>query len=323
MRKNSLTSNKGLSLSQAQSISNLCNQRAREIEAKLVGVNNYQKSIDLPAIIEGRDSVKARIIVVGNPLPTDVVELLIEKSKLHACQAFLMENIKAKDKMLNEAKRMACDTSNIEAPERPKTVSPLLKMLTEVGEEWGWSQLTVAEINEFTEAEAYAAHIGQFIHEGSTLDKLRKELGKGITPVEWMVIQEGTKSVVDVTVHTAHTPEKLLELHEKLAGLHRGYEQRVNYFKAKVKNLVTAENARIAKVNADAQNEAANINNQANAVYDSAYKVYSEAVKSLQAEYEKTRQAEIQNIASMRIEIAPRFQDTISTFLGQLTDVQE
>ena len=44
-KKNSLTSNKGLSLSQAQSISNLCNQRAREIESKLNGVNNYSKSV--------------------------------------------------------------------------------------------------------------------------------------------------------------------------------------------------------------------------------------------------------------------------------------
>jgi hypothetical protein len=61
MMKNSLAPNKGLSLSQAQSISNLCNQRAREISAQLSGVNNYSKSVSIT--IAG--STKEHIIQVG------------------------------------------------------------------------------------------------------------------------------------------------------------------------------------------------------------------------------------------------------------------
>jgi hypothetical protein len=38
----------------------------------------------------------------GNPIPTNVVELLTEKARLSATQAFLMENIKAKDELINE-----------------------------------------------------------------------------------------------------------------------------------------------------------------------------------------------------------------------------
>ena len=93
MRKNSLAST-GLSLSQAQSISNLCNQRALEIAAKLSGVNNYKKCIEVPTSNGGS---KNHTLVVGKPLPKDVVDLLTEKARLHGCQAFLMENIKAKD----------------------------------------------------------------------------------------------------------------------------------------------------------------------------------------------------------------------------------
>ena len=323
MKKNSLTPNKGLSLSQATSISNLCNQRAGEISAKLNGVNNYKKTVD----VNNGVNVKTHITVVGKPLPENVVALLTEKSELHACQAFLMENIKAKDDMLKEIKSASADISSVEVPERPKTVSPLINQLPAViateGKEWGWSQLTTAEINEYLQVEAFASHVGQFIHEDSPLDRLRKELGKGIAPIEWMTINDGMKSPIEVTVHESHTPEKLLKLHEELAALHRKHEQRVNYFKAKVKNLTTEENARIAKINADAQNDAAKQNNDANAVYETAAKAYNEKVRNIQADFETARQASIKEVAAMRIQIDPRFQDTINLFMKQISEVQE
>ena len=311
MKKNSLTPNKGLSLSQAQSISNLCNQRAKEIEAELSGVNNYKKSVD----VETKKETKTHVIVVGKALPNNVVELLKEKAKLHGCQAFLMENIKAKDALLQNAKIEGVDISEVEAPEKPKTVSPLLNMVSVVNEDFGWSELSVTEYNEYLEAEAYAAHIGQFIHNGGTLDALRKELPT-VKSVEWMVIKDGEKSPVIVETH--HEPKQLLAVHEELAGLHREYEQRVNYFKAKVKNITTAENARIANINADAQSEAETANNKLQSTYDTAFKAYAEKLKTLRAEFEKQRQGKIKEIAVMRILIADRFQETINVFLTKL-----
>lgn len=314
MKKNSLTPNKGLSLSQAQSISNLCNQRAREIAANLQGVNNYSKTVDT--------GKKTHTIVVGKELPTNVVELLKEKAELHACQAFLMENIKAKDALLNEAKREQPDYSGIEQPKRPlaELVDVKNQLLKEVGEDFGWEQLTAAELNEYLEAEAFASHIGQFIHKDGILDHLRNELPH-VPPVEWMTIKDGEKTPVEIKTH--HTPEQLLKVHEDLAALHRQYEQRVNYFKAKVKNLTTAENARIANVNADLQNEAEATNNKLHSEYDTAFKAYTEKTKSVKAEFEKTRQAKIKEIAAMRIQVDPRFQKTVDTFLKQLSDTQE
>lgn len=316
MKKNSLTPNKGLSLSQAQSISNLCNQRAGEITAKLNGVNNFKKSV---TIVTG-GVLENHITVVSKPLPENVVALLTEKAELYACQAFLMENIKAKDTLLKDIKRATADTSEIEVPERPEGTDPLLNQLSEVTEDFGWSQLSVAEINEFIEAEAYAAHIGQFIHQGSPLDNLRIELPK-IPAIDWMTIKDGEKTPVLITTH--HTSEQLLKVHEELAALHRAKEQRVNYFKAKVKNLTTDENARIAKINADAQNEAGKLNNDAYVAYETAVNVYTEKIKSIQAEFEKTRQATIKEIAIMRIGIDARFQKTIDIFLKQISDIQE
>lgn len=309
MRKNNLTPNKGLSLSQAQSISNLCNQRASEIAKVLVFVNNYSKSVD----VDG----KTHEIVKGKPLPTNVVLFLKEKAELHACQAFLMENMKAKDAMLKSIKNEQLDYSGITVPKRPlgELMNVNDELLSEVNEEYGWGQLTPSEYNEYLEAEAYASHIGQFIHKNGILDGLRIELPE-IPAIEWMTIKDGVKSPVMINVH--HKPEDLLELHEELAALHRQYEQRVNYFKAKVKNLTTERNAEIAKYNADLQNEAEAFNNKLNSEYDTAFKAYTEKTKSVKAEFEKTRQARIKEIASMRIEIDPRFQKVIDTFLNQL-----
>ena len=309
MKKNSLTS-KGLSLSQASSISNLCNQRALEINNKLGNVNNYSKKVTV--------GKKEHVIVTGKKLPENVMELLIEKAELHACQAFLMENIKAKDDMIREIVQSRPDVSNIKVPEHPKYVTA--EVLPQVNDDFGWGELTVGEYSEYLEVEAYASHIGQFIHKGSTLDALRKEL-PGLPAIEWMVVKDGMKS--PVTIETHHTSEQLLTLHEDLAGLHRGYEQKVNYFKAKVQNLTTAENARIANVNADAEAEAEKTNNDLRTQYEMEMKKVNAEFQGVKVEFEKQRQSKIKTTAALRIEVNPRFQEVVDIFLKKFPESQD
>jgi len=312
MKKNSLTPNKGLSLSQAQSISNLCNQRAIEITGELSYVNNYSKKV----YVQG----DWKILQSAKPLPSNIVDLLKEKAALHACQAFLMENIKAKDAMLKAARTAKADLSEVQYPEKPAFVDVLKDSLAEVGEEWGWEQLSASELNEYLQAEAFAAHVGQFIHKDGILTHLRAELPE-IPEIEWMTIKDGEKTPVTITKH--HNSADLLKTHEELAALHREYEQRVNYFKAKVKNLVTKENARVAKHNADLQNAAAKTNNELQVVYETRMKAANEQANDIRAEFEKTRQANIAEIAAMRISVDARFQPTVVKFLTKLPDSEE
>jgi len=309
MKKNSLQST-GLSMSQAQSVSNLCHQRALEIGHKLTNVNNYTKSVTV--------GEKEHKIVAGKPLPDSVIELLTEKSELHACQAFLMENIKAKESTLHHIKRSRADISSVEMPKHHLYQDA--DYLSEVSEDFGWDQLTVKEHSEYLESEAYASHIGQFIHKGKTLDILRSEL-PGLPEVEWMVIKDGEKSPVEIKPH--HKSEELLELHEKLATIHRGHEQKVNYFKAKVKNLTTAENARIANVNADAETEIEKINEEARTKYEMAFKASNAKIQGIKVEFEKERQAKISTVAALRIDVDPRFQKVVDIFLKKLPESKE
>lgn len=303
MKKHSL-STKGLSLSQAQSISNLCNQRATDIAGELNGINNVEKLLKI-----GEDTY---IETVGKPVPSNLTELILEKAKLHATQAFLMENVKAKDVLIKEARYRGMGTS-LESPERPKLDS--FESTNEVNEDFGWSQLTSNEINEFTEAEAYAAHIGQFIHKHGPLDNLRKEL-PSIKTLEWIEVEQGKKTPLTVTIH--HTNGQLLSIHNELAAKHRQYEQRVNYFKAKVKDLTTAENARIARHNADGFAKVNGTNEVLNSQYQKEYAAYNAELIKLSQDLEFQRQTEIGELSSLRINIDPRFQDVIDAYLAQL-----
>ena len=70
MKKLSL-SKTGLSLSQAQSVSNLCYQKSQEIANQLAVINNSEKTLTIGSEIYFE--------TVGNPIPKNVVELVIEK----------------------------------------------------------------------------------------------------------------------------------------------------------------------------------------------------------------------------------------------------
>ena len=60
--------NKGLSMSQAQSISNLCNQTAQEIERELNSYNNCSKSINIGGQVYNMQE--------GSPIPGDILDKL-------------------------------------------------------------------------------------------------------------------------------------------------------------------------------------------------------------------------------------------------------
>ena len=301
--KNSLNKS-GLSLSQAQSISNACNQRAQDIQQRIAAINNAEKSL----ILEGIRYVEKQ----GNKMPANIIELVLEKALLHATQAFLMENIKAKDNGLKHL-TMQQFVIPISAPLAPSLLQFVPNEL--VSEDWGWKQLTISEYNEYLEAEAYASHIGQFIHKDSKLDSLRKELTT-IKTLEWMDVKQGEKTPMEVKVH--HTQEQLMDLHEKLAGLHRKQEQRVNYFKAKVKNLVTEENARISKENGVESARVNTLNQATQSEFAEAVRVYRAEIQRLREEFEENRQGEIKALASLRISVDGRFQPVVSRFLELL-----
>jgi len=295
-------STKGLSMSQAQSISNLCNQRAQEITRELDSYNVSSKSIKI--------SGETFDLETACPMPITVLELLKEKSKLHATQAFLMEAIKEKSDIIQELESSRFDSSSLVEPERPEY--PDIHIANSVGENWGWSQLTPSEYNEYLMVEAYASHLGQFIHKSGKLTKMRKELAD-LPAIEWMNVKDGEKTPVRIQKH--HSPSQLLTIHEQIANEHRVYEQRVNYFKAKVKNLVSDENARIQKENADKAKAFELEEQRINEEYRAAMNTYRTQLIAETSSFSADREKAIKDAAALRISVDPKFQDVIDMFI--------
>lgn len=305
MKKNSL-STKGLSLSQSQSISNLCFQEARDIQSKIENINNCEKTLTLPTGVY--------VETQGFPIPENIGELLHKKATLHATQAFLMENIQAKSNLIEELKNRKF-VYNVPKPEEPNLEYFFSK--ESVDEDWGWEQLTVDEHNEYLESEAYASHYGQFIHKGGKLDKLRNELPK-LKTLEWIEIEKDKKTPLDVSIH--HTIDQLGDLHKEFSSIHRDHEQRVNYFKAKVKNLVTIENARIANENADTQGKVNDVNKKLTRDYVNLINEWQDNYRKSNMEFNAEIQNEIGRVSSLRISVDPRFKPVIDQYLSFLKE---
>ena len=293
---------KGLSMSQAQSISNLCNQNAQEITREIESYNNCSKMISI--------SGQSYLMQEGIVIPEDILDKLKTKGDLHATQAFLMEAIKSKESEIGRIRNLTPDISHLTQPVR--VYAPDYEIEDNVEESWGWSQLTDSEYSKYLQEEALASHLGQFIHKNGKLSELRKEL-PNISTLEWFEVEDGKKTPVKVTKH--HHPSSLMELHEEVAELHRKHEQSVNFFKAKVKNLVSDENARIQKENANKAAEFLKLEKELNQNYQLEMDAYNGEVLRLTMEFNSQRELDIKAAAALRINVDPRFQDVIDLFI--------
>jgi hypothetical protein len=301
--KNSL-SKKGLSMSEAQSISNTCYQKALDIANQLSTINNFSRVIS----IDGSEYLETK----GNKMPEDIVNLILLKSRYHATQAFLMENMKAKESLISSLKS---EVLVYDLPRPVMIIPEVANLTTEVGEDWGLNQLSLDEVNEFIAVEATAAHVGQFIHSKSLLDNLRKQLPT-IKGIEWMEVESGKKTPVKVIVH--HTPEELSNLYEEFSSIHREAEQKVNFYKAKIKNLVTAENARIAEINGVEITRVNTLNSATREEFITANTAWNASHSLAQTKFEEDRKKRILEAASLKIKTAPQFQETIDEILKTL-----
>ena len=95
------------------------------------------------------------------------------------------------------------------------------------------------------------------------------------------------------------------------------YEQRVNYFKAKVKNLVSEKNAAIQKQNADMSAEYAKQEKLFNEEYKVAFDAYNAQIMVETMNFNAQRELDIKETAALRIQVDPRFQSVIDLFLNE------
>ena len=289
---------KGLTQSKAQSISNLCNQLALEIENKINGFNVLTKTM--------KYDKETLVMQEAKPI-RDIHNLLSEKSQLHGLQAHLMEALKAKTSLMESISNESFESP---LPMLERTIIPRPELIEDVDVIFGIGQLTASEYAEYLQQEAVASHYGQFVHKRGKLAVLRNALAKRV-PLEWEVIEDGKKHPIKVIAH--HTEDELIGLHVSLSSIHNKANQRVNYFKAKVKNLTSEENQRIHKQNAKKNALYAGKVDRNNAEYESALQSYNAEVETLNSIFEDDRERRLNEASQLRISVDPIFQDLVDT----------
>jgi hypothetical protein len=295
-------STSGLSMSKAQSISNICNQRAKYIDSLLTNVNNVSKHFKQS---DGEIYMKQ----IGKPFPVNVLELLNDKSSYHALQAYLMEAVKYKDNLLEIEKYNSFKTELV-FPQPPNYVPTTT--IKEVDEKWGWEQLSEKEYCEYLEAETYASHIGQYFHRGGVLDNLRKNYNSDL---ELSFIELKKDEKIPITSTPNHTEKYLIDLHENLANVHREYEQKVNYYKSKVKNLVSNKNIEISKINSDILTKAEVANKKLRQEYNELVNDYNTKLSLESLEFNENKEVQSKRISSLKIKIPTNLQPTVDKLL--------
>ena len=290
----------GLSITQAQSISNLCNQYCVEIDNVLQNINIISKefTFNQEHFIEQK----------ANEVPANLIELLNKKGEYSSLQAFLMENIKLKDSLLEEAENKYFRFEE-SSPLQPKFIDPRgLPRITEV-------QLSEEDRIDYLIQESFASQIGKFIHKGEKLDMLRKEASN--TPlVEWKKIDSNITIPVKNTIHT--TPEELFKIHLQLVEIHRVHAQKLNYYKAKMKNQLSDLNEEIVRKNAEEYDKASSKYQKELQEYNEEFRKYEERYHKALFAFQEEKEKEMKRIASLRIRIPEIFKPLVDTLLKKV-----
>lgn len=233
-----------LSMSDAQSLSNLANQWALEIEDRYKYLNNSSKLLLLETFT-GSTKQLSKEKAVKLPDVAKVKADFIRKGKLHALQGFLVEHIQFKNDKIEEIQNLKNEYEDFTAeeliekgfkiPKEPELSTTFFSKPKP--EEVDYiKNMTPSEYNDYLINTAIAAHIGMFIHEKGTLTRLRKEI-KTEEGLSEFVMQDRRVAIVEHEFH--HTAEQLSEVHNLLANEHRDYTRKVNRVKAEAKNSKT------------------------------------------------------------------------------------
>jgi hypothetical protein len=110
----------------------------------------------------------------------------------------------------------------------------------------------------------------------------------------------------------------LHDLHTELSMLHREYEQKVNYYKAKVKNLVSVKNSEIEMNNKIEADKIDKLNESILEKYRMDMNSYRSKINSAKSEFESKRHERLKEASEMRITVDSRFQDVVDKFLVKI-----
>lgn len=167
----------------------------------------------------------------------DLQQKCMEEGNLYALSSWLREGIKDKDKLIASVDSDLFGFNLIEN----KTSLNLLDL---PNEELIKRELSIEEIAEYLSCEAKAAHIGKKVHPNGIFEKWFREIKN--TPT--LQLHPDNKDLI-ITLTQVVMEEDLYKIYFNLQAEYREAEQRVNYYKSKIKTLLAEKTREVNNKN--------------------------------------------------------------------------
>lgn len=274
-----LLSNTGLTSSEANYTANIVKELSAKINSEITQMSLFRKTL----LFNGTEKPFNKQYKVEK-----LDEKCLEEGKLYALAAWLREGIKVKNLMVEYIQRDTFDFETLQLPMHPAyNELPTLESIK--------NDLPVDELAEFIAYEAKAAHIGRKVHPGGVFETWFAQI-RNMQPIE---LHPTNKDYIIETALDVDTAA-LDELFFKLQQEYREAEQKVNYFKAKIQNLLNEE---LQKAHAENQK------------IMTAYNVELEKIKKeneiIASKIEAARSAKLKDVSELKIIIPHALQSTL------------
>lgn len=270
---------KGLTTAEANYTANIIKELCERISNEIKQLTLFKGTLNF----QGKQTEYNKVYKVEN-----LEEKCLEEGNLYALSAWLREAIKAKEALLKQVENDNFDISLLNEVNYGKATS----LLTE--DEVKYS-LPINELAEYLAYEAKAAHIGKKVHPNGIFEQWFNMI-KNTPKVQ---INEINKDYI-VEFDQVVDEKDLYQTYFTLQKEYREAEQKVNYYKAKVKNLLNEKNQEINQKNRALQDK-----------LSQDLEIQNSKNLALQAEINNLRGQKLKEVSELKIIIPNELQKTL------------
>ena len=270
---------KGLTTAEANYTANIIKELCERISNEIKQLTLFKGTLNF----QGKQTEYNKVYKVEN-----LEEKCLEEGNLYALSAWLREAIKAKEALLKQVENDNFDISLLNEVNYGKAIS----LLTE--DEVKYS-LPINELAEYLAYEAKAAHIGKKVHPNGIFEQWFNMI-KNTPKVQ---INEINKDYI-VEFDQVVDEKDLYQTYFTLQKEYREAEQKVNYYKAKVKNLLNEKNQEINQKNRALQDK-----------LSQDLEIQNSKNLALQAEINNLRGQKLKEVSELKIIIPNELQKTL------------
>lgn len=270
---------KGLTTAEANYTANIIKELCERISNEIKQLTLFKGTLNF----QGKQTEYNKVYKVEN-----LEEKCLEEGNLYALSAWLREAIKAKEALLKQVENDNFDISLLNEVNYGKATN----LLTE--DEVKYS-LPINELAEYLAYEAKAAHIGKKVHPNGIFEQWFNMI-KNTPKVQ---INEINKDYI-VEFDQVVDEKDLYQTYFTLQKEYREAEQKVNYYKAKVKNLLNERNQEINQKNRALQDK-----------LSQDLEIQKSKNLALQAEINNLRGQKLKEVSELKIIIPNELQKTL------------